>query len=84
MDCKNNYKNRNHVDMFCSICRSPNSLDSQEHLLICPSLVDADMVSAGSNITYGDLFCDNVKKQEAVATILEKRFTKRKQILKET
>ena len=49
-----------------------------------PSLVDADMVSAGSNITYDDLFSDDFKKQEAAATILEKRFIKRKNILKET
>ena len=84
LDCKNNYKNRNHADMFCSICRDPESLDSQQHLLICPSLVDADMVSAGSNIQYEDLFTDNVMKQEAVATILEKRLKKKGHILKES
>jgi hypothetical protein len=46
--------------------------------------VEADLVSTGSRLYYDDLFSSDVKKQVAVATLLEKRFLKRRTLLKET
>ena len=84
LDFKNNYKNRKYTEMFCPICCDPESTDRQQHLLVCPDLVEADLVTTGSILSYDDLFSNVVKKQVAVATLLEKRFLKRKTLLKET
>ena len=84
LDVKNNYKNRKYTDMLCPICCDPESTDSQQHLLVCQDLVEADLVSPGSRLCYDDLFSTDVQKQVAVATLLEKRFSKRRTLLKET
>ena len=70
LDVKNNYKNRKYTDMLCPICRDPESTDSQQHLLLCHDLVEADPVSPGCRLCYDDLFSTDVKKQVAVATLL--------------
>ena len=84
LDVKNNYKNRKYTDMLCPICCDPESTDSQQHLLVCQDLVEADLVSPGSRLCYDDLFSTDVQKQVAVATLLEKRFSNRRTLLKET
>ena len=46
LDLKTNYKNRNYSDMFCPICNNPETTDSQQHLLVCPSLCGSDVVNS--------------------------------------
>ena len=82
LDLKVNFKNRKHQDLLCPICLAPDSIDSQEHLLLCPSLTDTVIVNRKEVPKYRDLFCNDVKKQIAVASVLEKRFMKRKELLK--
>ena len=84
LDVKNNYKNRKYTDMLCPICCDPESTDSQQHLLVCQDLVEADLVSPGSRLCYDDLFSTDVQKQVAVDTLLEIRFSNRRTLLKET
>ena len=83
LDLKVNFKNRPHSDLLCPVCRNPDSLDSQQHLLQCPSLIDTEMVNPSEAPKYMDLFSNDVKKQTAVAFVLEKKFGKRKELLKE-
>ena len=82
LDLKTNYKNRNYSDMFCPICNNPETTDSQQHLLVCPSLCGSDVVSSENRVEYSDLFSTNIEKQLGVATILERNFAKRSTILK--
>ena len=84
LNVKNNFKNRKYPDMFCPVCCDPESTDSQQHILVCSDLDEADLVSTGSSFCYDYLFSNDVKKQVAVATILEKRFAKRRTLLRET
>ena len=82
LDLKVNFTNRKHQELLCPICLAPDSIDSQEHLLLCPSLTDTVIVNRKEVPKYRDLFCNDVKKQIAVASVLEKRFMKRKELLK--
>ena len=77
LDVKLNYKNRPHLDLKCPLCRDPESLDSQQHLLLCTSLSDNNLTQLGGPV-YSDLFCTEVLKQIVVATFLVERFKLRK------
>ena len=83
LDMKVNFKNRPHSDLLCLTCRAPDSLDSQQHLLECPSLMDTEVVNQDEVPKYLDLFSNDIKKQTIVASVLEKKFRKRKQLLKD-
>ena len=53
-DVKSNFKDRKYSDMSCPVCCDPESTDSQQHLLVCPDLGEADLVSTGSRLYYDD------------------------------
>ena len=49
-------------DLSCSLCDT-NSLENQEHILVCPSL----KVQSSTKIQYNDIFSEETDKQiEAV------------------
>ena len=81
LDLKVNYKNKHQSDILCPVCKDPNSSDSQEHLLHCASLSDSQIVQGVPK--YADLFSADVKSQITIAAIMEKKFLKRKSILKQ-
>ena len=51
--------------------------DTQEHILTCTKIVETS-VTDGTQIKYEDLFSDNILKQTACATILQRRYNIRK------
>ena len=67
---------------MCPLCRDPESLDSQQHLLLCTSLADNNLTQL-EGPAYSDLFSTEVLKQIAVATLLVERFKLRKELMKE-
>ena len=79
LDVKANYKNK-YDDLLCPVCSLPNSVDSQEHLLHCPKLVDTMLVQGVPR--YEDIFSSDVEKQVTIATAMQKLWTMRKSILK--
>ena len=54
-------------------------LDSQEHLLDCPHLIENEIIVASNEVVYEDLFSSEVHKQLKIAAILESKFRLRKQ-----
>ena len=53
-------------------------LDSQQHLLKCPHLMDNELIDASDSGIYEDLFSSQVDKQMKIASILEAKFKLRK------
>ena len=82
LDVKANLKNKAHLNLMCPLCRDPESLDSQQHLLLCTSLTDNNLTQLEGPV-YGDLFSTEALKQIAVATLLVERFKLRKELMKE-
>ena len=58
VDVKCNYTNMYKSDLSCSLCDT-NSVENQEHILICPSL----QVQSSTKIQYNDLFSEDIEKQ---------------------
>ena len=62
VDVKCNYPSMYKSDLSCSLCDT-NSLENQEHILVCPSL----KVQSSTKIQYNDIFSEETDKQiEAV------------------
>ena len=74
-----NYK-KNKKKSECPLCKDENSPDSQAHLLMCPELIENEVVT--KKIEYDDLFEDKIEDQAQVALIIMKKFKMRKKILK--
>ena len=53
-------------------------LDTQEHIMECPFLDDNDITVFNDEVVYSDIFSSQVEKQLKVASVLERRFSKRK------
>ena len=56
------------------------SLDTQQHLLVCNELSESDLVAADDEYEYSDLFSSKVENQLKIAAILESRLKRRKEI----
>ena len=76
IDVKANFGNMNKGNINCKL--GCDKVDSQEHLLECPFLNDNDL-SEVNGAQYGDLFSSQVEDQLRIASILEERFSRRKQ-----
>ena len=79
LDFKCNYKNKNHTDLFCSVCQDSSSSDRQEHLLDCVSLTDSQLVQGVPK--YEDLFSPDFERQKVIAYILNEKYQKRNKLL---
>ena len=62
---------------YCPVCKDGKSLDTQEHLMYCPQLVDKNQVNK-STPNYEDLFGENVATQIQIASIIKEHFKGRK------
>ena len=82
LDLGENFKiGKNNIKTLCPVCEDREALDSQQHLLVCPQLVQNLLV--GNAVKYEDLFGIDLEKQVQVANILQLNLEKRKRILKE-
>ena len=71
---------------YCQLCspstqNDESSEDSQEHLLLCPSL-SANDEAIKQNTHYTDIFSEDISKQEYVTLILENKFKLRQKLEK--
>ena len=79
IEVKCNYKSKYEENLLCSLCQT-NSMESQEHLLVCPTLIPlSDIIT---NVKYMDIF-DNLEKQMEAAKYWSKIMVKRKIKFKE-
>ena len=80
LDVKDNFKNRyarSHTN--CALgCDEP---DSQEHLIRCKKLESNCVVLEQEQPEYQNLFSEDIEKQSKIATILQERYKKRKEII---
>ena len=82
LDLGENFKKgKNNIKTLCPVCEDREALDSQQHLLVCPQLVQNLLL--GNAVKYEDLFGIDLEKQVQVANILQLNLEKRKRILKE-
>ena len=82
LDIASNYPNK-FASKFCPLCRDEESLDTQEHLLNCPQLIDGNQLTeVEDTLKYEDLFGENLRKQINVACRMQENFKKRKDKLK--
>ena len=75
LDISANFKNKV-SSKWCPVCEDENTEDNQEHLLICPQLVNHQLVLKIPK--YENLFGNNNLKQMEVAAIIYENYTKRK------
>ena len=81
LDVAKNYPNKT-KSKICPVCKDPNSEDTQEHILNCPSLFTNELIQESNTPRYQDLFENDVKKQLLVSKIIETKFKTRKKILR--
>ena len=78
LETKDNFRNK-FDDDNCPLCDDQTTKDSQEHILVCPSLQQQCVADQLPN--YNDLFNGEIAQQLGVATIISENFKKRKKIL---
>ena len=79
LETKDNYQNQ-FQDDHCPLCDDGITLDSQEHVMLCPAIVHQSLVT--DSLKYENLFCNDVMKQLQVSSIIIQNFKKRKQKLR--
>jgi hypothetical protein len=79
LDVGANYPNKSDTT-FCPVCEDKNMKDTQEHLMICPQLVE-NTLEVQNVPSYEDLFKDNISKQIQIASIIQSNFRRRKKIM---
>jgi hypothetical protein len=67
-------------DLKCPVCLDQNSIDNQQHLLECVALNDNSLVQCAP--AYNDLFSEDLTKLIIIASVMDKKFKKRREILK--
>ena len=77
LDVKTNFSNMYPENKKCKL--GCDKLDSQEHIMECQYLDDNDITVINDDVEYSDLFSSHVEKQLKVASVLEKRFMRRKE-----
>ena len=82
LDVGVNYPNKSNSNI-CPVCKDSNSLDSQQHILVCQQLCENEVVG-NSPPVYQDLFKENVSKQLHTSRIIELKFRRRKKLMKKT
>ena len=76
LDIASNYPNK-YPSKFCPVCRDEESVDTQEHLLICPQLIDGIEI-AKEILNYEDLFGNNLEKLIHVGSMIQENYKKSK------
>ena len=76
LDISSNYKNKSATN-FCPVCKDENTSDTQEHLMVCPLLVNQNELVTRELPKYEDLFDDDALKQRRAAAIILENFRKR-------
>ena len=79
LEFKANYGNK-YSHLKCPVCCDPNSIDNQHHLLECVALNDNSLVHCVP--AYNDLFSEDLTKLIIIASVMDKKFKKRREILK--
>ena len=64
----------------CAIEQCPEKLESQFHLFTCPFLSSDNQIMS-NDVSYTDIFLDNVAKQYEVMLIMKSRFIQRNRLL---
>merc|ERR1712179_476095 len=80
IDVKTNFKNNN-SDLSCPLCDIKE--DDQKHVLECPTLLNNTSDVAEGNISYDDIFSNDVLKQAKILRIFNYSWKKRKDLMKE-
>ena len=60
-ECKNNFQNQYQEDLACRICKDVDSIEDENHLLLCKVLNDELY-----DVEFNDVFKDVNKQYEAV------------------
>ena len=80
LDVGENYPNKSKTKT-CPVCKDSDSVDTQQHILVCPKLLENEIM--GNNPpSYQDLFEENVPKQLHISRLIETKFRKRKKLMK--
>ena len=75
LETKDNYPNQ-FQDYDCPLCDDGITLDSQEHVMLCPAIIHKGLVA--DNLKYENLFLNDVIKQLQVSSLIVENFKKRK------
>ena len=78
VEVRNNYGG-SFQDMMCPLCKL--EVDTQQHLLECKKLEERGEI-VSSRINYCDIFSGKLEDKVNVARILQKKFKRRKDLLK--
>ena len=72
VDCKTNFSHQYGDDLTCRTCRNEDTLENEDHLLVCPALNDE-----AQDVSFNDVY-GNVDVQYRVTQIFKKIFRKQK------
>ena len=67
-------------DNKCAIEQCPEQMESQYHLFVCPFLSSNNEI-VSSDISYNDIFKNNVEKQHGVMKIMQSRYNRRRELM---
>ena len=71
-DCKTNFSHQYGDDLACRTCRDADTLENEDHLLVCPALNDE-----AHDVTFNDVY-GNIDVQYEVTQIFKKILRKQK------
>ena len=80
LDVSENFKNKSTSASTCPVCMDGDSVDSQQHLMVCKQLSDNELVQ--NQPMYCDLFSMDTEKENSISGIIQNRFRKRKKMMK--
>ena len=75
LETKDNYAKK-FSDDLCPVCDNGVTKDSQQHLMLCQSILSQRIVK--SKVKYEDLFASDVQKQLEISSIIIENFKRRK------
>ena len=71
IDCKTNFREQFHQRLQCRICKEPNSIENEDHLLTCSVLNNAN-----SEVNFSDVYGDidhQYKATQAFKSVIRRR-----------
>ena len=72
IDCKSNFSNQFDNVLTCRFCQEVNSVDNEDHLLLCKTLNTEEY-----DVQFSDVYCD-LDKQYKVTQVFKKVLRRRK------
>ena len=79
---RGNFAN-SHKELKCVVKECPEKIESQYHLFSCPFLASSDEVIP-NDLSYDDIFANNVRKQFQVMEIMRERLRRRNEYEKDS